>query len=233
MHKKTIAFVVFPEVTPLDLVGPLQVIKPLENFGPFEVVTVGERREPMSTDLGLRIQPERTFEEVPKPYALVLPGGILGPIHAMANEALMAYVRSAGKGAEVLGSVCTGSLILAAAGLLQGRKATTHWTFLEALGRLGATPVRERWVEDGTVVTAAGVSAGIDMGLALAARLAGKEIARVIQTVIEYDPQPPFGGIDWAQVNEPELKRNLLTPYVPAIQQILAGKPELLAKVLP
>jgi transcriptional regulator GlxA family with amidase domain len=233
MGKKVLAFVVYPEMTPLDLVGPLQVIKPLENFGPFEVVTVGESREAMSTDLGLRIQPERTFAEVPRPFGLIVPGGVLGPIHAMANDALMAYVRSAGASAEVLGSVCTGSLILAAAGLLEGRRATTHWTFLEALGRLGAVPVRERWVEDGHVMTGAGVSAGIDMGLALAAKLAGETVARSIQAIVEYEPRPPLGEIDWAWVEQAQIASSLLTPYVPAIQQILAGKPELLAKVLP
>jgi transcriptional regulator GlxA family with amidase domain len=158
---------------------------------------------------------------------------VLGPIQAITHEPLMAYVRSAGQGAEVLASVCTGSLILAAAGLLEGRKATTHWSFLDVLGRLGATPTRERWVEDGNAITAAGVSAGIDMGLALVARLAGETIARSIQAIIEYDPEPPFGAVNWAWVEQADLKRSLLTPYVPAIQKILEGRPELLAKLLP
>lgn len=233
MQKKVIAFVVYPEVTPLDLVGPLQVLKPLENFGPFEVVTVGERLEPITTDLGMRIVPERTFAEVPRPFALVLPGGVLGPIQAMTNDALMAYVRSVGATADVVASVCTGSLILAAAGLLEGRKATTHWSFLDSLDRFGARATRARWVEDGRVITAAGVSAGIDMGLALAARLAGDTVARSIQAIIEYDPEPPFGAVDWGWVERSELKRSLLTPYVPAIQKILEGRPELMAKLLP
>jgi transcriptional regulator GlxA family with amidase domain len=233
MQKKIIAFVVFPEMTPLDLVGPLQVLKPLENFGSFEVVTVGERLEPVGTDLGMRILPERTFADVPQPFALVLPGGVLGPLLAIAHEPLMAYVRSAGQSSEVLASVCTGSLILAAAGLLEGRKATTHWAFLEMLGRLGATPTRERWVEDGKAITAAGVSAGIDMGLVLAARLAGESTARAIQAGIEYDPHPPLGAIDWAWVEQARLKDSLLGSYVPAIQKALAGRPELLAKLLP
>ena len=231
--KKVLAFVVYPEMTPLDLIGPLQVLKPLENFGPFEVVTVGERVEPMTTDVGLRIQPERTFADVERPYALIVPGGVLGPIRATVNDALMAYVRSAGASAEVLASVCTGSLILAAAGLLEGRRATTHWSFLEVLARFGATPVRERWVEDGRCITAAGVSAGIDMGLALAARLAGQDIGRSIQAIIEYEPQPPFGEVDWNWVEQSKLGQSLLTPYVPAMQQILAGRPELLAKMIP
>lgn len=233
MKKKVIAFVVYPEVTPLDLVGPLQVLKPLENFGPFEVVTVGERLEPISTDLGMRIVPERTFADVERPFAIVLPGGVLGPIRAITNDALMAWVRSAGASAELRASVCTGSLILAAAGLLEGRRATTHWSFLDVLGRLGARPVRERWVEDGNAITAAGVSAGIDMGLALAARLAGDTVARSIQAIIEYEPQPPFGNVDWAWVERSGLQRTLLTPYVPEIQKILEGRPELLSQLLP
>jgi transcriptional regulator GlxA family with amidase domain len=233
MQKKVIAFLVYPEVTPLDLVGPLQVIKPLENFGPFEVVTVAERLEPISTDIGMRILPERTFAEVEHPFAIVLPGGVLGPIRAITNDALMAWVRSAGATAELRASVCTGSLILAAAGLLEGRRATTHWSFLDVLGRLGAQPVRERWVEDGNTITAAGVSAGIDMALALAARLAGDTVARSIQAIIEYEPQPPFGHVDWDWVERSDLKRSLLTPYVPHIQKILEGRPELLSRLLP
>jgi transcriptional regulator GlxA family with amidase domain len=233
MQKKVIAFVVYPEVTPLDLVGPLQVLKPLENFGPFEVVTVGESLEPISTDIGMRIVPEKTFAEVERPFAIVLPGGVLGPIRAITNEALMAWVRSVGASAELRASVCTGSLILAAAGLLEGRRATTHWSFLDVLGRFGARPVRERWVEDGNAITAAGVSAGIDMGLALAARLAGDTVARSIQAIIEYEPQPPFGDVDWGWVERSDLKRTLLTPYVPQIQKILEGRPELLSKLLP
>jgi len=233
MDKKTIAFLVYPDVTPLDLIGPLQVLKPLERFGPYQVVTVGERREPMATDVGLMLQPERTFAEVERPFALVVPGGLIGPIKAVVNDALMAYVRSVAQTAEVMASVCTGSIILAAAGLLEGRRATTHWSFLEPLGRLGARPVRERWVEDGNVITAAGVSAGIDMALALVARLAGEDIARTIQTIIEYDPQPPLGGIDWRWVEQSGLDRALLPPVLPEIQRILAARPELAAKMFP
>ncbi|AUX48564.1 ThiJ/PfpI family protein [Sorangium cellulosum] len=233
MQGRQIAFLIYPEMTPLDLIGPLQVIKNLESFGPFDVVTVGERLEPIPTDVGIGMQPERTFEQVPEPFALVVPGGLLGPIKAIADDRLMAYVRSAGKSAEVLGSVCTGSIILAAAGLLEGRSATTHWSFLEHLGRLGAFPVRKRWVEDGNVITAAGVAAGIDMALALVARLAGNEVARTIQAIIEYDPEPPLGPIDWRWVEDSKLGPTLLESVTPAMRDILAGKPELAAKLFP
>lgn len=233
MQQRQIAFLVYPDMTPLDLIGPLQVIKNLESFGGFDVVTVGERLEPMPTDVGLGVQPERTFEQVPAPFGLVIPGGLSGPIKAIANDRLMAYVGSAGRTAEVLASVCTGSIILAAAGLLEGRSATTHWTFLEHLGRLGAVPVRKRWVEDGNVITAAGVAAGIDMALALVARLAGNEVARTIQSLIEYDPEPPLGRIDWRWVEESKLGPTLLESVTPTLRGLLAGKPELAAKLFP
>lgn len=233
MAQKQIAFVLYPEMTPLDLIGPLQVVKNLQTFGLFDVVTVGERVEPVPTDVGIGMQPERTFEQVDKPFGLVLPGGLIGPIKAIANDRLMAYVRAAGEGAEVVGSVCTGSIILAAAGLLDGRRATTHWSFLDHLGRLGARPVRERWVEDGKFITGAGVAAGIDMALALVSRLAGEDTARTIQAVIEYDPQPPLGGIDWDWVARSQLGPRLLDGVVPTMREILAGKPELAEKLFP
>jgi transcriptional regulator GlxA family with amidase domain len=231
MEKRQIAFLLFPDMTPLDLIGPIQVLKSLERYGPFEVVTVGEGGAAVDTDVGIKMQPERGLEDVPRPYAFIVPGGALGPIKAITNDALMAYVRSVGESAEVVGSVCTGSIILAAAGLLDGRRATTHWCFLDHLRKLGAEPVRERWVEDGKFITAAGVSAGIDMAIALAARLTNEQTARMIQAVIEYDPKPPLGGIDWGWVEEIRLGQGLMSSLGPEIARILASKPELLAKL--
>lgn len=229
--KKTIAFVVYPDLTPLDLIGPLQVIHALEGSGPFRVVTVGARIEPMASDAGIKLQPELTFADVPSPFALLVPGGVAGPIKGLLDETLMGYLRSAGERAEIVGSVCTGSLLLAGAGLLKGRRATTHWCFLEQLGKLGALPTRERWVEDGKFITSAGVAAGIDMALALVARLAGEQVARTIQTIIEYDPKPPFGGIDWSWVEQTGLQGTLMGQLTPQIQRILADRPDLLAKL--
>jgi transcriptional regulator GlxA family with amidase domain len=148
-------------------------------------------------------------------------------MRALGNEALLAYLRAAAEHAEVIGSVCTGSLILAAAGLLEGRKATTHWTASKQLERLGAHYLPERWVEDGRVITSAGVSAGIDMALHLVGRLAGDEVARTTQLIIEYDPQPPLGGIDWSG-----LDRNMLDPLVDQwIAEGLADRPDLRSRL--
>jgi transcriptional regulator GlxA family with amidase domain len=123
--------------------------------------------------------------------------------------------------------VCTGSLLLGAAGLLEGRRATTHWAMRHLLERFGATPVAERWVEDGHVVTAAGVSAGIDMALHLVARLAGEQAARMVQLWIEYDPRPPFGDIDWSAVDIPSYR-----PFTDnLLSAALTGHPELLERL--
>src|SRR5688572_9149511 len=188
---KTIALLLFPELTLLDLVGPLQVLKGLP--APYRTVVVGERKEPMTTDTGLALTPERTFAEVPRPFAIVVPGGP-GSVAAMGNDGVQGYLRSAAPQAEVVGSVCTGALVLAATGLLEGRRATTHWAYAAELDKLGGRYVRERWVEDGKFITAGGVSAGIDMALALAERLTDEATARRIQLGIEYDPHPPLGG---------------------------------------
>ena len=229
--EKVIALVLFPDQTLLDLVGPLQVLKGLP--APYRTVVVGERREPMATDVGLAVTPEKTFAEVPRPFAVVVPGGP-GSVAAMGNEAVQRYLRSAAPEAEVVGSVCTGALVLAAAGLLEGRRATTHWAYAAELEKLGAHYVRERWVEDGRVITAGGVSAGIDMALALAARLTDRATAQRIQLGIEYDPRPPFGGIDWSLVGERERTRQRQGGTGRSLKdapRLLAGRPDLLKRL--
>jgi len=229
--EKVIALVLFPDITLLDLVGPLQVLKGLP--APYRTVVVGERKEPMATDVGLALTPERTFAEVPRPYAVVVPGGP-GSVAAMANAAVQAYLRSAAPGAEAVGSVCTGGLVLAATGLLEGRRATTHWAYARELDKLGAHYVRERWVEDGKFITAGGVSAGIDMAIALAAKLTDRATAQRIQLGIEYDPHPPFGGIDWSQVGEKELARQRqggTGRRLTDAPRLLAGRPDLLKRL--
>jgi transcriptional regulator GlxA family with amidase domain len=197
---KTIAFVVYPGLTILDLIGPLQVLSQLSSFAPeYEVVTVAASSEPAPTDTPLSIVASRTFAEVPDPWAIVVPGGLEPTLRAMADETLLGYLRN--PAIELATSVCTGSLLLGAAGLLEGRRATTHWMFRSKLSRFGATPVAERWVEDGPVITAAGVAAGIDMALHLAERLTDAATAQTLQLLIEYDPQPPHGPIDWDSVD--------------------------------
>ncbi|MFI9271192.1 DJ-1/PfpI family protein [Kitasatospora sp. NPDC052896] len=224
----TIAFVAYPGITMLDLVGPLQVCAALAELVPgYRTVVLGERIEPMGTDTPLAVVPSHTFDEVPDPDVLLVPGGLVPTLAAMADEELLGRLRRAAAGASVVGSVCTGSLLLAAAGLLEGCRATTHWLFRDLLVPFGVTPVAERWVEDGRYLTAAGVAAGIDMALHLVGRVAGADVARWVQLMIEYDPQPPFGGIDWAAVDPAEH-----APFrQQALVRALGDHPELLARL--
>ncbi len=201
-NEKTIAFVLYPGLTPLDLTGPLQVLTALSEISPeYRTVVVGERVETIESDIPtLRMIPNKTFEEAPHPFALIVPGGVTPTIRAMGNAAIRSYVSSAAETAEVVGSVCTGACILASVGLLEGRQATTHWAFHKVLEQFGAKYVRKRWVEDGKFICSAGVSAGIDMALQLAARLTDEQTAREVQYRLGYDPEPPFGGIDYEHI---------------------------------
>ncbi|GAA2132886.1 DJ-1/PfpI family protein [Kitasatospora kazusensis] len=225
---RTIAFAVYPGITPLDLVGPLQVCAALADLVPgYRTVVVGERIEPMRTDTPLALVPSHTFAEVPDPDVFIVPGGLTPTLTAMADETLLAHLRRTAGRARIVGSVCTGSLLLAAAGVLEGRRATSHWMYRDLLARFGATPVAERWVEDGPFVTAAGVSSGIDMALQLVSRIAGEEVARQIQLFIEYDPEPPFGPIDWAAAGAPAH-----ADFASAVlAEALADHPELLTRL--
>jgi transcriptional regulator GlxA family with amidase domain len=196
--RKTIAFVLYPGLTVFDLTGPLQVLTALSAIAPeYRTVIVGKRVEPTDTDIRVKMIPTHSFEEVPHPSVLLVPGGGVPTLRAMSNEPIRSYVRSAAETAEVAGSVCTGALILGSVGLLEGRQATTHWAYYKILEELGAKYVRKRWVEDGKFICSAGVSAGIDMALALTARLTDEETARQVQRSLGYDPHPPFGGIDY------------------------------------
>ncbi|MFC3577421.1 DJ-1/PfpI family protein [Streptomyces yaanensis] len=225
---KTIAFVQYPGLTPLDIVGPLQVFSVLSRHAPgYDTVVVGEQIEPMATDTPLSLVPSHTFETMPDPYALIVPGGTNPTVAAMADEKLLEKLRTTAARSKIVGSVCTGSLLLAAAGLLEGRRANTHWMYRSLLAKFGAIPVNERWVKDGNVVTAAGVSAGIDMALHLVGELAGPDTARKVQLFIEYDPEPPFGPIDWEAADPGQ--------YTPRLQkslhQALADHPALLKRL--
>ena len=198
LTQKTIALVLYPGLTFFDLAGPLRVFAGVSELAPeYRTVTVGERAEPMDTETRVRMVPTHAFVEVPNPSVLLVPGGGLPTLKAMGSEPIRNYVRSAAETAEVAGSICTGALILASVGLLEGREATTHWAYYKVLEQFGATYVRKRWVGDGKFISSAGVSAGIDMALALAARLTDEETARRVQRSVGYDPHPPFGGIDY------------------------------------
>src|SRR5688572_12234920 len=148
--EKTIAVVLYPDLAALDMIGPLQALSTLETFAPqYKVVVVGERAERMGTDVGVGLIPDKTFDEVPHPDVLVVPGGRVPTIRAMSDPTMRAYVRTAALRAEVVASVCTGSLILGAVGLLEGRRATTNWFFTGVLEQFGVSYEEERWVEDG------------------------------------------------------------------------------------
>jgi putative intracellular protease/amidase len=184
-----IAIVLYDRFTALDAIGPYEVLSRLPGAS---VTFVAAQAGPVSTDNGmLTLLADSALEQVPEPDVVLVPGGP-GEVAARAGGAVLEWLRRADRASTWTTSVCTGSLILAAAGLLNGRRATSHWLALEELRRLGAEPVAERVVFDGKLVTAAGVSAGIDMALALAARVAGETVAQAIQLGIEYDPQPPF-----------------------------------------
>jgi transcriptional regulator GlxA family with amidase domain len=184
-QKKTVAFTLYPGVTPLDLVGPLTVLRPVGLGWPFHTVVVGERTEPLGSDTPLQMVPAKTFGEVPAPYAVIVPGGGASTIAAMEDESLLAYVRSAAATAEVVGATGNGALVLAAAGLLRGRRAAIHWAYAGRLETLGARSARERWLHEDGFLTAAGGSAGIDAMLHLVSTLKGEAGAKLAQLATE------------------------------------------------
>jgi transcriptional regulator GlxA family with amidase domain len=198
---RTIAFVAYPGLTLLDVVGPMTAFMGLtrglvSTSREYSTVLVAERVEPVDSDTPMALIPDKAFEEVPDPFGIIVPGGGVHALKAMGNERLINYLRFASYGAELIGSVSTGGFLLAAAGLLEGQRATTHPSYADLLEKLGANYVPRNWVEDGRFFTAAGVSGGIDMALYLVARLKNEQQAKSIQTAMEYDPDPPFGGLE-------------------------------------
>jgi putative intracellular protease/amidase len=184
-----IAVLLYDRLTALDAIGPYEVLSRLPGATTkFVAAQPGE----ITTDNGvLTFVAKHSLDEIRTPDVVVVPGGP-GEVAARAGERVLDWLREAHEHTTWTTSVCTGSLILAEAGILDGKRATSHWLALDALRELGAEPVSERVVFDGKIVTAAGVSAGIDMGLTLAAKIAGDQVAQAIQLGIEYDPQPPF-----------------------------------------
>jgi transcriptional regulator GlxA family with amidase domain len=184
-----IAILLYEQMTALDAIGPYEVLSRLPEA---DLRFVAEKAGPVTTDTGfLQLVARDSINEIDSADILLIPGGP-GDEAVRANPALLEWVSALHQTTRYTTSVCTGSLVLAAAGLLQGVRATTHWTQLETLASLGASPVSERYVTDGKIVTAAGVSAGIDMALHLFGEIAGTEFAQMVQLGIEYDPKPPF-----------------------------------------
>lgn len=183
-----IGMILFPNFTHLDLTGPFEVLGRIPGA---RVVAVAADLGLVTSDTGLRIAPDLSFADAPAFDVICVPGGP-GVNPMLEDEALLGFLRAQGQHAAYLTSVCTGSLLLGAAGLLRGYRASTHWMSMDLLALFGAIPVRERVVIDRNRITGGGVTAGIDFGLVVAAKLAGDEVAQRIQLMLEYDPAPPF-----------------------------------------
>jgi transcriptional regulator GlxA family with amidase domain len=184
-----IAILIFDRLTALDAVGPYEVLFRIPGA---ELCFVAKEPGPQRTDTGaLGLEADRALADLQAPEVVLVPGGP-GSRPLMGDREVLDWLRAVHETSTWTTSVCTGALVLGAAGILDGKRATTHWAYLERLGELGAEPVAERVVEDGKVMTSAGVSSGIDMALRLVSHEAGPEMAQAVQLAIEYDPEPPF-----------------------------------------
>jgi len=201
-----IGFVIFPDLTQLDFTGPLQVLSRLPQSATH---IVAKSATPVPSDCGLGLVPTHTFANCPPLDLICIPGGSEGVAGIINDRETIEFVREQAGAAKYVTSVCTGAFVLGVAGLLKGRRATTHWAYTGLLPLVGATHEKARVVKDGNVITGGGVTAGIDFGLSVVAEIAGETAARKIQLGIEYDPAPPFdsGHPDKA----PKLKSELLS----------------------
>ncbi len=215
-----ITFLLFPNLTQLDFTGPLQVLSRLPGA---QVALAAKSLAPVPTDTALTLNPTHDFKSCPPADLLCIPGGF-GIDDAMRDAATIAFVREQAAGAKYITSVCTGAFILGAAGLLNGKKATTHWAYHDALPEVGATPVKARYVRDGNLFTGGGVTAGIDFAFAIAAEIAGEDAAKAIQLGLEYDPAPPFhaGVPDKAAAPTLAAQQARYAPRLAALREALA-----------
>ena len=212
-----VAIPLYDRFTALDAVGPYEVLSRLPDS---KLTFVGYEVGPVRTDNErLAMHADAVFEDIPEPEVIVVPGG-WGTRALLDDERILSWLRHAHEHSQWTTSVCTGSLLLGAAGVLDGLEATSHWLELDALAEFGASPTDRRVVEQGKVITSAGVSSGIDMGLTLAAKIAGEEFAKTIQLLIEYDPEPPFdsGSPDKAEAELVENLRRLAAGQAAASQ---------------
>jgi transcriptional regulator GlxA family with amidase domain len=189
-----VVFALFQDLTQLDFTGPWEVLTRLPNS---QVIIASKDGGTISARHGMAFEGTRALREIERCDLICVPGGP-GTGAAMLDEAYIAEIRRLGSGARYITSVCTGSLVLAAAGLLKGKRAACHWASRHFLEAFGAIPAKERVVQDGNIVTGGGVTAGIDFGLTLMAEIAGRQTAEFVQLSLEYDPKPPFrGGVPW------------------------------------
>ena len=207
-----IGILLYPNVTQLDATGPAQVLSRVPGA---KLHMIWKTRDPVPTDAGFSIVPTTTFADCPQLDVICVPGGG-GQVEVMVDAEALEFLRKQAAMARYVTSVCTGSLILGAAGLLKGYKSACHWAWRDMLKDFGATPVAERVVRDRNRISGGGVTAGIDFGLTLAAELAGEEAAKSIQLVLEYDPQPPFdsGSPEKAGVERVKRIRERLAPLL-------------------
>ena len=216
-NKPVLAMLAYPGMFPLDLVGPESIFSAM---GTHRVELVWKTLDIVREGSGLGIAPTMTFAAAPREVdILFVPGGALGTLRCMEDSDVLGFLASRAPAARYVTSVCTGSLVLAAAGVLKGYRATSHWAVRDRLADLGSIPVHERVVEDRNRVTGAGVSAGIDMALTLAAKLVGAQRAKAAQLNIEYDPRPPFnaGSPEGAG---PEVTAAMTDAYKPFLDQL-------------
>ncbi|MBM3642920.1 MAG: DJ-1/PfpI family protein [Alphaproteobacteria bacterium] len=198
-----IGFLLFPNLTQLDLTGPYEVLSALPGS---RTHLVWKDRSPVAAGGGLQLVPSATFADCPQLDLICVPGGV-GVSAVMEDADALAFVRRQAAGARYVTSVCTGALVLGAAGLLRGKRATTHWMSRRFLPNFGAIRVDERVVRDGNLFTGGGVTAGIDFGLVVAAEVAGPEVAQAIQLRIEYAPAPPFDSGSPERAPKPLVER--------------------------
>lgn len=188
IEKTRIGLILFPKLTQLDLTGPAEVFGRMPGA---EVHLLWKTLDPVSSDRGLSILPTTTFEECPPLDVICVPGGP-GQVALMDDEVTLQFLREMALRCRLITSVCTGSLVLGAAGLLAGYRATCHWSSIDQLALLGAEPVQQRVVRDRNRITGAGVTSGIDFALAVVADLVGHDVAQEVQLQMEYDPEPPY-----------------------------------------
>jgi cyclohexyl-isocyanide hydratase len=207
-----IGILIYPNLTQLDATGPAQVLARVPGA---TVHMIWKTRDPIPTDAGFSIVPNTTFADCPKLDVICVPGGY-GQTALMTDDETLDFLRRQAATARYVTSVCTGSLVLGAAGLLKGYRSACHWAWREMLSDFGAIPVAERVVRDRNRISGGGVTAGIDFGLTVAAELAGEEVAKSIQLVLEYDPQPPFdsGSPEKAGPERVKRLRERLTPML-------------------
>lgn len=217
MTSVNIGFLVYPQVVQLDIMGAYQVL----SFPPnAKTHLIAKTLNPIVSNEGLTIAPTITFDNCPPLDVICVPGGGMGQVEVMKDRDILKFLRQQSSHAKYTTSVCTGSLILAAANLLQGYKATCHWAFREQLAMLGVEVISERVVIDRDRVTGAGVTSGIDFGLTLLSLLWGEEMAKMAQLMMEYDPQPPFGA-GTPDTAETEIVNSLLQLGNPLIEAFL------------